>query len=78
MKTDHMKTVVLLISLIALTASSQTASSQTVPRTRDDGASVEKQCRDMVGKEATEGEGRSHIGAFQARRFGECLMGRPQ
>ena len=78
-----MRTIVLLLSLVAVTASSQAAWS--APRTRDnstsvdDGVSREKQCRDMIGgKEATEGEGRSHIGAFQARRFGECLIGRPQ
>ena len=43
----------------------------------DDGASLEQRCRDMVGKEQSEGEGRGGVGRLQAQRFGECLMGTP-
>jgi hypothetical protein len=39
--------------------------------------SLEKRCRDMVGKEVTEGEGRSHMGMLQAQRFSDCMMGMP-
>jgi hypothetical protein len=38
---------------------------------------MEKKCRDMVGKETTEAQGRAHIGHFQAQRFGDCMMGAP-
>jgi len=68
-----MRSIVVLLALIALTVPSQAA-----PKARDDGASRETECRDMVGKETTEGEGRSHIGQFQAQRFGECMMGTRQ
>jgi hypothetical protein len=70
-----MRMIVLVFTLIALAAPSHAA-----PRTKagDDGASREKVCRDMVGKEVGEGEGRGGQGRLQAQRFGECMMGTPQ
>jgi len=69
-----MKTIVLTLALVALAAPSYAA-----PRARvDDAAAREKMCRDLVGKEQPEGEGRGNVGHFQAQRFSECLMGRPQ
>ena len=70
---DDMRTIVLVLSLVAAAASSQAAYAQ---RARDNSASQEQRCREMVGKEATEGEGRAHIGQLQAQRFSECMMGR--
>ena len=60
-----MRTIVLLSSLIAFAAPSLAA-----PQ------SAEQKCREMVGKEASDGEGRAHIGLMQAQRFGECMMGK--
>jgi hypothetical protein len=75
--------IVLVLSLIAMATQSQAAprtrNNQAIPGARDNGASTEQQrCRDMVGKESTEGEGRAHIGQFQVQRFSDCMMGRPQ
>jgi hypothetical protein len=66
------RTIVLGLSLVALAAPSL----QAAPRTqaRDD-ASQEQRCREMVGKETGEGEGRGHAGHFQAQRFSDCMMG---
>jgi hypothetical protein len=41
---------------------------------QQDAASLAKKCREMMGKEAPEGEGRSHIGHFQVQRFSDCMM----
>jgi len=70
METD-MRMIMLALSLVVLATASHAA-----PRTRgDDVTSREKMCRDMVGKEQPEGEGRGNVGLFQAYRFSECLMG---
>jgi hypothetical protein len=71
-----MKTIVLALSLIALAAPSHAA-----PRSKakvDDAASMERKCHEMVGKEQTESEGRSHIGQLQVQRFSDCMMGAPR
>jgi hypothetical protein len=66
-----MRTIVLVFSLIALATPSQAAQ-----RTKTtNGASLEQKCHEMVGQEQYEGEGRSHIGALQAQRFSDCMMG---
>jgi hypothetical protein len=65
-----MRTIVLVFSLIALATPSQAAQ-----RTKTNGASLEQKCHEMVGPEQYEGEGRSHIGALQAQRFSDCMMG---
>jgi hypothetical protein len=69
-----MKTIVLLVSLVALAAPAQ-AAQKTHPR--HDSPSLEQKCREMVGKEMTEGEGRSHMGQMQAQRFSDCMMDVP-
>jgi hypothetical protein len=69
-----MKTIVLVLSLIAL-ATPTHAASKTKARS-DDNASMEKRCHDQVGKEQYEGEGRGHIGQLQTQRFSDCMMGR--
>jgi hypothetical protein len=59
-----MKTIVLVFSLIALAASSHAAP-------------TEQKCREMVGKEQSETEGRGHAGLLQAQRFSDCMMNAP-
>ena len=72
---DDMRTILVVLSLVA--ASSQAAYAQ---RARDNNASQqqsqEQRCREMVGKEATESQGRTLEGQLQAQRFSECMMGR--
>ena len=70
-----MGVMVLEFSLIASAVPSQ-AAQQT--KARDNDASLERTCRDLVGKEEREGEGRSHMGHFQAQRFSDCMMGTPR
>ena len=66
-----MKKLLVAFSIIALASPAYAA-----PRdTANNAASLEKKCRDTVGKESTEGEGRAHIGHFQAQRFSDCMMG---
>jgi hypothetical protein len=66
------RTIVLRLSLVALAAPSVQAAPSAKAR---DGASQEQGCREMVGKETAEGEGRGHAGHFQAQRFSDCMMG---
>jgi hypothetical protein len=73
LETD-MKTIVLVFSLIALAAPAQAAQKT---HQRHDSQSLEQKCRQMVGKEQYEGEGRSHIGQMQSQRFSDCVMGMP-
>ena len=70
----RMRTIVLALSLIALAAPVQAA--QRTPA-RHENQSLEQKCRDMVGKEQSEGEGRSHMGQMQMQRFSDCMMGKP-
>jgi hypothetical protein len=37
-------------------------------------ASAERSCRDLVGREQYEGEGRSHEGQMNVHRFSDCMM----
>jgi hypothetical protein len=69
---NTLKTIVLALSLVALATPSFAA-----PRgqARDHGQSLEQTCREQVGKEAYEGEGRGHAGHLQAQRFSDCMMG---
>jgi hypothetical protein len=60
------RTAVMALSLIALMA----PASQAAPA-----KDKAQDCREQVGKETTEGEGRSHIGRLQAQRFSDCMMG---
>jgi len=68
------RTIVLVFSLIALATPSQAAQKT---QARDNGASLEQKCHELVGKEEREGEGRGHIGQFQVQRFSDCMMGMP-
>ena len=69
-----MRTIVLVLCLIALAAPAQAAQKT---HARHENQSLEQKCRDMVGKEQTEGEGRSHMGQMQVQRFSDCMMGKP-
>jgi uncharacterized low-complexity protein len=68
------RTIVLVLSLIALAAPAQAAQKT---HARHENQSLEQKCRAMVGKETVEGEGRSHMGQMQAQRFSDCMMGMP-
>ena len=70
-----MRTIVLVISLIALAAPAHAA--QKTRTGVDDAVPMEKRCRDLVGKEQREGEGRGHVGHLQVQRFSDCMMGVP-
>lgn len=69
-----MRTIVLVFSLVALAAPSHAAQRSNA---KNHDASIEQKCRDMVGKEQYEGEGRGGAGRLQAQRFGECMIGMP-
>ena len=69
-----MRLIVLAFSLMALAAPAH-AAQKTNARNND--ASIEQKCREMVGKEQYEGEGRGGVGRLQAQRFGECMVGMP-
>ena len=64
--------IVLLLSLAALAAPSEAAQRT---KARDNGASLEQKCREMIGKEVGEGEGRGGAGRLQAQRWSDCMMG---
>ena len=64
-----MRTIVVVLSLIALATSS---AAQSKP-------SLEKQCRQLAGKEVPEAtDGRSHEGQMNVQRFSDCMMGQPR
>jgi hypothetical protein len=66
----EMKTIVLVLSLIALATPSLAAQRQ---------PSIEKMCRALVGKEEPEAtDGKSHVGQLNVQRFSDCLMGVPR
>jgi uncharacterized low-complexity protein len=69
-----MRMIVLAFSLMALAAPAH-AAQKTNARNND--ASIEQKCREMVRKEQYEGEGRGGVGRLQAQRFGECMVGMP-
>ena len=67
---DDMRTIVVVVSLMALLSPSFAAQSH---------PSLEKLCRQLVGKEEPEAtDGKSHIGQFQVQRFSDCMMGQPR
>jgi hypothetical protein len=66
---SEMKTIVLVLSLIALATPSLAAQR----------SSLEKMCRELVGKEEPEAtDGRSHVGQLNVQRFSDCMMGLPR
>jgi hypothetical protein len=70
-----LRAVALGVSLIALAAPADAAPKG---QANHNGATLEQTCRDQVGKEAYEGEGRGGQGRLQAQRFSDCMMGMPQ
>jgi len=62
-------------SLIALAAPAQAAAPKGQAKHND--ATLEQTCRDHVGKETYDGEGRGGAGRLQAQRFSDCMMGMP-
>jgi hypothetical protein len=66
---SEMKTIVLVLSLIALATPSLAAQ----------GSSLEKTCRDLAGKEEPEAtDGKSPMGQLNVQRFSDCMMGVPR
>jgi hypothetical protein len=70
-----MRTIALAFSLLLLAAPSQ-AAQKSHPRNND--VSLEQKCRDMVGREVGEGEGKSGTNRAQVQRWDDCMMGRGQ
>jgi hypothetical protein len=66
-----------LVALMLAAVSVPTYAAPANHQTEGNSQSLEKKCRDMVGKEVTEGEGRSHMGMLQAQRFSDCMIGMP-
>jgi len=65
-----MRTIVVVLSLMALATSSSAVQSK---------PSLEKQCRQLAGKEVPEAtDGRSHEGQMNVQRFSDCMMGLPR
>jgi hypothetical protein len=69
-----LRAIALGVSLIALAAPAE-AAQKTQARHND--TTLEQTCRDQVGKEAYDGEGRGGAGRLQAQRFSDCMMGMP-
>ena len=62
-------------ALIAVAAPAQAAPPKGQAKHND--ATLEQTCRDLVGKEQYDGEGRGGAGRLQAQRFSDCMMGMP-
>jgi len=64
-----MRMIALVFSLVVLASPSYSAQRP----------SLEKMCRELVGKEEPEAtDGKSHIGQFQVQRFSDCMTGQPR
>jgi hypothetical protein len=64
-----MRTIVMVFSLMALAT----------PFAAQSKPSLEKQCRQLIGKEVPEAtDGRSHEGQLNVQRFSDCMMGLPR
>jgi uncharacterized low-complexity protein len=70
-----LRAVALGVSLIALAAPAQAAAPKGQAKHND--TTLEQTCRDQVGKETYDGEGRGGAGRLQAQRFSDCMMGMP-
>jgi hypothetical protein len=65
-----MRTIVVVLSLMALAIPSFAAQSK---------PSLEKLCRELVGREEPEAtDGKSHMGQLNVQRFSDCMMGLPR
>jgi hypothetical protein len=70
-----LRAVALGFSLIALAVPAQAAAPK--GQAKHNGATLEQTCRETVGKEQYDGEGRGGAGRLQAQRFSDCMMGMP-
>jgi hypothetical protein len=68
------RAVALGFSLIALAVPAEAAPKG---QAKHNDATLEQTCRDHVGKETYDGEGRGGAGRLQAQRFSDCMMGMP-
>jgi hypothetical protein len=65
-----MRTIMVAISLVTLTTTCCAAQAR---------PSIEKMCRELVGKEEPEAtDGKSHMGQLNVQRFSDCMMGMPR
>jgi hypothetical protein len=63
---------------VTLTAVAMVTVAAAPASARDSAASLEKKCREAVGKEEPEGAGgRSHVSRLKVQRFSDCMMGMP-
>jgi hypothetical protein len=69
------RAIALGFSLIALAVPAQAAAPK--GQAKPNGATLEQTCRETVGKEQYDGEGRGGAGRLQAQRFSDCMMGMP-
>jgi uncharacterized low-complexity protein len=69
-----LRAVALGVSLIALAVPAQAAPKG---QAKHNDTTLEQTCRDQVGKETYDGEGRGGAGRLQAQRFSDCMMGMP-
>jgi hypothetical protein len=67
-----MRTIVLVLSLMALAAPSYAAA-----KAKGNGDNDATHCREMAGKEVGEGEMRSGINRHIVQRWSDCMMGMP-
>ena len=69
-----MRTIVLLLSLMAFAAPSQAAQKS---KANGDNEATVKHCREVAGKEVGEGEMRSGINRLIVQRWSDCMLGIP-
>lgn len=69
-----MRTIVLVLSLMAVAAPSQAAQKS---RANGDNETTMKHCREVAGKEVGEGEMRSGQNRHIVQRWSDCMMGMP-
>ena len=69
-----MRTIVLVLSLMAFAAPSQAAQKA---KANGDNEATMKHCREVAGKEVGEGEMRSGQNRHIVQRWSDCMMGMP-
>jgi hypothetical protein len=69
-----MRTIVLVLSLMAFAAPSQAAQKS---KANGDNEATMKHCREVAGKEVGEGEMRSGQNRHIVQRWSDCMMGMP-
>ena len=73
-----MKTITLAVSLLSLLLLAAPSQAAQKTQAKNGNASLEQKCREEVGKEQYDGEGRGGAGRLQAQRFGDCMSGMQQ